>query len=252
MRSFGILLVAEIRRYLAESRFYWPDFVTAWIGTALLIMVFALSSSDRNDGAYWIGLFLWTAVSNIVDQACMSISEDKQSGTFRQLMVRPTPMITQITAKTLTWSTVNTVVYLVFCMILFPLLGYPLGMTWTALLVIILVLIGAFGFTLLFGALTIVYTKVASATSLINYVLLLLSGAVLPLSMLPDWLVWVGRLLPTTLGIGMARDSIHGIEPTALQWGELVAQTIIFLAAGYLSFMLVIRHGRRRGFNMRY
>ena len=252
MKAFGRLFIAEVRRYLAESRFYWANYVTDWIGTALIIAVFALSSSDRSDGAYWVGLFLWTAVSNIIQEACISISSDKQSGTFRQLMVRPTPMLTQITVKTLAWSAVNISIYLLFCVILFPLLGFSLGMTWPALLVIVMVFIGSFGFTLLFSALTIVYTKVASAESLIGYVLLLLSGAVLPLSMLPGWLAWIGRLLPTTLGIGMARDSIHGLSPNAWQWGTLTLQSAIFLLAGYVSFRLVIRHGRKRGISMRY
>jgi ABC-2 type transport system permease protein len=251
-RRLGILFVAETRRYLLESYRYLANYVTDWLTTALIISVFALSAGDKNDPSYWVGLLIWTSVGNIITEACISLSADKQNGTFRQLMAKPTSMFTQITVKTCVWTLINTALYIVFCLILFPLLGYPLGFNAQALLVIIVVLIGAFGFTLILSALTVLYTKISNVAGLINYLLLLVSGAVLPLSMLPAPLAWLGRLLPTTLGIDMARRSIRGATLTAHDWLILAAQSAIYLIIGYAVFLLVMRHGRRRGINMRY
>ena len=102
------------------------------------------------------------------------------------------------------------------------------------------------------AALTVLYTKTASFCDVIGYAMMFLGGVIVPVSQLPAPLAALGRLLPITKGIGMSRNAILGEAVPPSDWAWLAGQSLAFLALGYLAFTLIMRHGRRRGINMRY
>ncbi|WP_281667598.1 hypothetical protein [Parascardovia denticolens] len=64
MRKFGILLLAEIRRYLFELRMYWSNYVSDLLLTGILIAMFALSTDARSNPTGLAGVLL---VDRLID-----------------------------------------------------------------------------------------------------------------------------------------------------------------------------------------
>lgn len=253
LRSFCLVWAAEIRRYCKETRMYLAGYVSSLIVTGIIVALFVLSLSDGGaDPSAWVGFFLWNAAALLISESCVSISSDKQTGTFTQLMLRPVPMIVQITAKTCAWVMVNIVVDLVFIVALFAAIGAPMGFAWPVVPIVLVVLVGLFGVTLLMASLTVVYTKTASLCDVVGYIMMFLGGVVVPLDSLPAPFAALGRLMPITQGIAMSRTAINGGTLGWADWAWLVGQALAFVALGYLAFRLIMARGRRHGINMRY
>lgn len=251
-RGFLILYKAELRRYIAETRVYISGYVSSLITTAIVVALFVMSAKDGNDPSAWIGFLYWNAASTMIGEASVSISSDKQNGTFTQLMIRPTGMLEQITVKTLSWALVSIVIDVVFIVALFTLIGAGIGFSWTVIPVSLLVSVGVFGLTMAMASLTILFTKTASFTDTLGYAMMFLAGVIVPLEQLPAPLRAIGQLLPITKGIRMSRDAILGRPLSACDWLWLSSQSFVFLALGYLVFIAIMRHGRKHGINMRY
>ena len=79
--------------------------------------------------------------------------------------------------------------------------------------------------------------------------LLLFSGANIPLTELPAWIQGISYVLPLTRGIVAAREIVAGaglMEVAPLLWGELAVGLAYFLL-GYLLFSLFEVFAKRRG-----
>lgn len=252
IRGFAILYAAEVRRYLAETRVYLSGYVSSMLVTAIVVALFVMQAGDAHDPSAWVGFLYWNAASTMIGEASVSISADKQNGTFTQLMLRPAGMLEQITAKTLSWALVNIVVDVVFIVALFALIGAPIGFAWPVPPIALLVAVGVYGLTMAMAALTVLYTKTASFGDVIGYAMMFLGGVIVPVGQLPVPLAALGRLLPITRGIEMSRRAILGQTVAPADWAWLAGQSLAFLALGYLAFALIMRHGRRRGISMRY
>lgn len=213
--------------------------------------MFALSTDARSNPAAWAGYFLWISASTMITEASISISTDKQDGTFTQLMLRPVSLLRQIIVKTLTWVLVSVMIDAVFISVLFEVLRIPMGLNWSSAGLIIIILCGLFGFTLIAASLTVVYTRTQAYSDLFTYVLMFLSGIVVPLEALPAPVMWIGRVLPLQYGYQLVQESFSsGIS--AAQWLAAAAQSAAYILIGYALFTVIIRHGRKTGINMRY
>ncbi|MCH9277130.1 ABC transporter permease [Bifidobacterium amazonense] len=252
LRAFAILYVAEVRRYLDETRVYISSYLSSMAVTAIVVAMFVFATDFGSDPSYWVGFLFWNAASTLVTESSVSISSDKQTGTFTQLMLRPSSMLMQITVKTLTWSVVNIVIDIVFLIVLFVAIGAPVGFSWTVVPIALVTFVGLYGLTMVMASLTVRYTKTASWCDLIGYAMMFLGGVAMPIDQLPRPLELLGRLLPITQGIAMSRDAIAGRALSATDWLWLCGQSAAFVALGYTLFRLIMRSGRRHGINMRY
>ncbi|MFC2372883.1 MAG: ABC transporter permease [Parascardovia denticolens] len=251
LRKFSILLIAELHRYVLELRRYLSNYISDLILTGILVAMMAMATNVRKDPTAWLGYFLWTASTFLIEEGSLSISTDKQNGTFTQLMLRPTSLFTQVLVKTLTWSLISIAINAIFIVGLFAVMRIPMVMNLTSLGLCLIMFAGLFGFTLIFVSLTVVYTRTQAYSTLFGYVLMLVSGVVVPLSSLPPALIWMGRILPLQYGIQLIQRS--WTRPvTFSQWAAAGGQSLVYLAIGYLLFRLILKHGRKNGINMRY
>ena len=85
------------------------------------------------------------------------------------------------------------------------------------------------------------------AANMTNFLLLLLTGANVPLDVLPGWMSAIGRCLPLTHGIIAGRKLAAGAslgEVGGLVWTELGIATA-YAAAAYVAFRVLERESRR-------
>ena len=105
------------------------------------------------------------------------------------------------------------------------------------------------GMGLLFGSLSLVTLNVMFVNNTVYFLLLVFSGANVPLSDLPKWMQAVSFVLPLTRGIAAARLAVDGAalaEISPLLVGEIVVESIYALYGfGLFSWFETI--AKRRG-----
>ncbi|MDQ4146493.1 MAG: ABC transporter permease [Pseudomonadota bacterium] len=122
--------------------------------------------------------------------------------------------------------------------------------TWGGILLAIVVgTIATAGLGLLAGALAYVVLDAFLLANMVTFLLLLLSGANIPLSELPSWLALLGQALPLSRSIEAARILAAGDELMAalpLLIADL-AVGFVYAGAGFFVFRWVEVLARRRG-----
>ncbi|MDR2896593.1 MAG: ABC transporter permease [Propionibacteriaceae bacterium] len=246
------LIAGELRRYLIECRAYWPSFVSQ---TAVMIVMFAVfvwmsPATSRPSG--WYGYFLWIVASGVISEAPIATNSEKQRGTLEQLMVRPHSLPRLMMVKSVSWVTINLVLAILTMGIIVVLFRLPLGFSWEILPIALVGIASTFGFALLLSALTLLWSKVSGLVSVLTFLLLLCTGAVVPVTDLPGPLQWLAAGLPLTASIGLGKAAIAGlgIVPAEVFW--LLINAIIYIVLGWLCCRLVIRVALRRGITMHY
>jgi ABC-2 type transport system permease protein len=143
-------------------------------------------------------------------------------------------------------------------------LGVIIGLTWGwvllgvdyshthfggLLLTILITTFSTAGLGLLMGCISLITANVMFVNNTVYFLLLLFSGANIPIATLPVWMQAISNILPLTRGIASARALISGqplSQVSSFLWGELWIGVVYFLA-GYLLFRWFETQARMRG-----
>jgi ABC-2 type transport system permease protein len=101
----------------------------------------------------------------------------------------------------------------------------------------------------LLGCLGLVTLNIMFINNLVYFLLLLFSGANLPITALPQWMQYISWSLPLTRGIAAARLIVDGASLAAVA-PLLVGEFLIgvgYLVAGYVLFRIFEIEAKRRG-----
>jgi ABC-2 type transport system permease protein len=99
------------------------------------------------------------------------------------------------------------------------------------------------------GCLALITVNVMFVNNFVYFMLLIFSGANIPLAQLPSWIQAVSYSLPLTRGISAARLLVDGAvlaDVTPLLLGELGIGLMYFLV-GYILFAVFEEVAKRRG-----
>jgi ABC-2 type transport system permease protein len=102
---------------------------------------------------------------------------------------------------------------------------------------------------LLLGCLGLVTVNVMFINNLVYFLLLLFSGANVPIASLPQWMQYISWCLPLTRGIEAAREIVGGASLAAvsgLVMGEFLVG-VAYLLVGYSLFRFFENEAKRRG-----
>jgi len=116
-------------------------------------------------------------------------------------------------------------------------------------LTIVITTISTCGLGLLLGCVALITVNVLFVNNFVYFLLLIFSGANVPLAELPAWVQTISYMLPLTRGIMAAREIIGGaglMVVTPLLLGELGVGLAYFLV-GYLLFSVFEIVAKRRG-----
>jgi ABC-2 type transport system permease protein len=116
-------------------------------------------------------------------------------------------------------------------------------------LTILITTVSTCGLGLLLGCLSLVTVNVMFVNNTVYFLLLIFSGANVPITDLPRWMQMISSALPLTRGIAAARLLISGgtlREAAPLLSGEL-GIGLMYAVVGYLLFRWVEVEAKRRG-----
>lgn len=143
----------------------------------------------------------------------ISIIWDKEFGFFKEILAAPVSRISIVIGKGLSGTVVSTI-QAAIVLLLFPLLGFKLGlMQVMAVLLIAMIMsfcIAAFGVVL-----ATFYESYESFSVIMNFIVMpmfFLSGAMYPVKLLPKALGIAARLNPLTYGVDAMKNVIFPLE----------------------------------------
>lgn len=199
-----------------------------------------------------IGYLIWLYAAKVIVTMSWNLRDESQTGTLEQIYMSPTAaewlLLSQAVSRLLT--TTILIIPLVTSLIL--LLDVRLPLRPAALLILLLTILGLFGFGLLLAGATLRFKQVESFADLVQYGLIFFNGAFIPIERFPPWLADFARLLPTTQGIRLLRDILLNGQSLANLWSGgtllwLTLHSLAFFLAGWLIFKWCETAARRRG-----
>ena len=204
-----------------------------------------------NASFYVLGNAVQIAAVSGIYGVTMSIGGDRWNGTLPYLFGTPANRLFMFLGRS-------------FVHILDGMLGVVIGLLWGVLLLgvdlshanlaalgltILVTTLSTSGLGLLMGCISLVTTNVMFVNNSVYFMLLIFSGANVPIASMPAWMQAVAWSLPLTRGIASARLLIGGAslaEVSPLLLGEFVLG-IVYVVLGYGLFRWFETQAKRRG-----
>ncbi len=222
----------------------------AFIGLSFLIGGGQLDEAQV--AASLIGYLVWYFAVRAIANMSTSLKNEMQAGTLEQMYMSPTETGLLLLGRAL--STLFTTTIIAGLIALGPILvlGAKLPLAPATTPVFIITVLGLFGFGFAIGGFTLIFKEVASVRDMVQYALVFLNGALLPIDVFPPWLAFIARLLPTTQGIIVLRQvGLEGMtlvevwQSGSLMW--LLIHSAVFLTLGWFIFKWCETFAQNRG-----
>ena len=257
MRNVNLFLQGALLSYIALFRWLRPTtYMASKVFMPLAQLVFftflgVSATGEETANFYIVGNAMQiTAISGIYG-VTMSIGGDRWSGTLPYLFGAPANRITMFMGRA-------------FFHILDGMLGVFIGFMWgvfllgldfsntdipALVLTIMITTISTAGLGLLMGCLSLITRNIMFVNNTVYFLLLIFSGANIPIQVLPPLLQSISFVLPLTRGIAAARRIIVGSDlsqVSELLVGELFIG-LIYGVLGYLLFHWFEVQAKKRG-----
>ncbi len=175
-----------------------------------------------------------------------------QSGTLEQMYLSPLPswvLLLGLAVASIVEALITAVLMYLLIHLIVP-VAIPLRLS--ALLPLILLIVGSVGYSLMVGGLTLRFKRLEILKELLQGLVFLFGGVFVPLSHMPQWLATVARFLPITPGIaGLQQTLLAGSPPGALAsdgtifW--LIGNALAYLGLGIIIFRWCEHMAKRLG-----
>ncbi len=174
---------------------------------------------------------------------------DRASGTLEAVMMTPTSAFAYMTGRMLAAFGTATLNLLIMFGLGFA-LGFHVGNLNTPIfaIAIILMVISLFGLGLVVNAVTLIFRDRVNTANTLTTLILVFSGIVAPLQLMPSWVQIAGSTIPFTYALNLMRSSLLATG-SIVNYGDLLLLTITsvaYLAAGYFLLHSTVKAIRRR------
>ena len=244
-RNLNLFFQGALLSYIALFRWLRP---TTYMASKVVMPLFQLlfftylgvsATGEETASFYVVGNAMQiTAISGIYG-VTMSIGGDRWSGTLAYLFGAPANRITIFLGRA-------------FFHIFDGMLGVFIGFTWgvfllnldlsntdipALVLTILITTVSTAGLGLLMGCLSLITRNIMFVNNTVYFLLLIFSGANIPVQALPQALQMISFISPLTRGISAARILILGGDLTQVS-GLLVGELAVGIVYGILGYTL--------------
>ncbi len=199
-----------------------------------------------------IGFTIWFFALDAVGHLSSALREDLHIGILEQIALTPYSLIFNMLGRSVARfiiTFINGVVILIIFNIIFELnISVPLS----ALPFLILTYLGLYGLGLFFAGLTLIFKRLGPITTITRFLLLIFTGAVIPLHYFPETIQHSAALLPMTEGLNLIRGLILGSADlyntiSSKSMAYLIINTSVYFSIGVITFIFLEKRARRLG-----
>jgi len=257
VKNLRLFFQGVLLSYIALFHWLQPSiYLATKVITPLFQMLFftflgMFATGQDNAHFYIIGNAVQVTALSGIFGVTLSITGDRWEGTLPYLFGTPANRLTLFLGRA-------------FLHVIDGMLGVVIGLTWGAVLLdldlsntdpvslgltIFVTTFSTAGMGLVLGCLGLITRNVMFINNTVYFLLLIFSGANIPIASLPPWMQTISHGLPLTRGIAAAREIIAGgsfssIAP--LLWEELLLG-LGYILVGYFLFRWFEAQAKRRG-----
>lgn len=204
---------------------------------------------------YMSYIILGTALTNFIMAVFwgmgFSLKWDMDGGVLEANWMAPLPRPLMLVGRTLSSLATTTLTSLGMILIGALVWGFhPTGNVLSAVLVAVPLLIGLYGFGFAFAALVMILREANTLVDSGSFVVMLLSGANFPVTVLPKWLLPLSLALPLTYGFDAVRAILlktRTLLPLNVEIAILLASMVLMIVIGLRAFYALERRVRQMG-----
>lgn len=185
----------------------------------------------------------WSAIAM---PASNTLQRERWQGTLELLVTTPTPfafVLVPITTAMATLGAYSLVATLLWGRILFG-VSVPVADPFAFAVSLVVTILAVSMFAFLLAVSVVRYRTAWALGNLLEYPGWLLCGFLVPLTLLPSWAGWIGKVLPPTWGMAAMRAAAAGRGP----WADIAISLALGLAYSLVAALLaesVLRSARR-------
>jgi ABC-2 type transport system permease protein len=180
-----------------------------------------------------------------------ALKNDMDSGVMESNWLTPIPRLLILVGRSLTNLLVTAVTSLGMLAVSGLVFGFhPTGDVWAAVLAVLPMLVGLYGFGFAFAALVLIMREANTMVDMSSFLVQIFSGTDFPITVLPKWLLPIALILPLTYGIDAARGFLiktRTIVPLHWEIVLLLVFMILMLWFGAWAFGTLERRVRMLG-----
>ena len=180
-----------------------------------------------------------------------ALKNDMDSGVMESNWLTPIPRLLILVGRSLTNLFVTTITSLGMLAVCGLIFGFhPTGDVWHAVLAVIPMLIGLYGFGFAFAALVLIMREANTLVDTSAFLVQIFSGTDFPITVLPKWLLPIALVLPLTYGMDAARGFLiktRTILPLQVEIILLLVFMVVMLWFGSWIFQRLEKRVRTLG-----
>jgi len=249
------LFWAELRRSWIQFIRYPADAIAGILITTLVFYGLfssaryiagpSLQFGDRLDSVV-VGYVLWTLLIFIMNDIAIGLQSEAQTGTLEQLFLSPFGASRVFLMRAIASLSLRLALTLTVLLIILAITGVRLNFSFSLLLPLSSILLGAYGLSFALGALALLLKRVQQVLGILQFALLFLIAT--PTETGAGPLTLLSRILPMTTGSGVLREVMA--EGRAIDWNKLAIAFVngaVYLVVGVLLFWQAERRAKQRG-----
>src|SRR5581483_2343954 len=199
-----------------------------------------------------LGYVVWYYARIVIMSISSQMLGEAQVGTLEQIYMSPAHPAWILLARLFVLLFTSTVIVIIPTLLLVAPLGIHFPFRWQGLIIFALTLVGLFGLALALAGAALVFKQIGSLADLFQNVLLFLTGSLLPITNFPHWLFVFAQILPITQGIALVRKIVLDGQSLGSAWNDgtlfwLTLNSLLYLGAGWLVYVVCERHAKRKG-----
>lgn len=251
------VMVNEVYKGLLVAWYYKFETLLSLLlmGGIFLGIVFFIGGGQFNQGSIsfiLVGYLMWYYATIIISNMSYELIIEAQAGTLEQIFMSPVPVPLLLISRSLATLMISTISIVIFSVVMIWGLHINIHIGWPGLTVFIITMAGLFGFGYIIAGATLMFKRVTALANVVMNVLLFLNGSILPVDKFPPWLSTFAKILPTTQGIILLRETMLAARPLADLWEDgslifLLGHSVLFFCGGLLVFMWCIRSAKQAG-----
>jgi len=257
MRSALTAFLGEIRKCLLISWTYKVNtfislFTLGFIFIGIVFFVGGGKLDPQKVASALIGYLTWMYAVSAISDLSYGLRGEISAGTLEQLEMSPAPIGLLLSGRVIANIMISTLQVIIMGFIMFTLFNIRFPLRVEALPVLLITLVGVFGFGFIIAGAMLIFKQVESFGNLLNNALAFLNGSFLALSSMPTWLAAIARTLPSTQGIVVIREILLDKKSIATTWRDgslvgLILHSAVYLIIGLLIFSICERVAKDRG-----
>ncbi|MGH2811837.1 MAG: ABC transporter permease [Actinomycetota bacterium] len=198
--------------------------------------------------AFVFYVFTYYTLAKVVS----GLLEEVNTGTLEQTHLSPLPSWALSSSRVGAAMVQGGLVTIVTAAGFLVALGIDFPLRWQVLVPVAVTVLDVAGFALLIAGLALTIASIGAVLHVIQGMVMLLNGSLLPVESFPPWLEGVARLVPGTLGIEATRAVLFDGASLASVWtrgtlGWTILHAAAMLAVGWAVYQRAIGRGLRTG-----